>query len=139
MQPSPLRTACRLFVLPKGTMSVAVHDEEGKLVRTLDHTEEPTLLGFDPTGATLAAVGKKAQVRVWDLASGKELGAVEVPEKDGGDYPVNSLAVTPDKKTVLAGGHRGVIHRLDLATGKELPPLARPHELGEQSALRRWG
>ena len=56
----------RLFVDPKRDNGVAVHDEEGKLVRTLDHTDEPTLLGFDSTGSVLAAVGKKAQVRVWE-------------------------------------------------------------------------
>jgi RNA polymerase sigma factor (sigma-70 family) len=113
----------RFFVISKGATSIAVHDRAGQLLRTLDHTEVPTLLGFDPAGTVLAAVGKQAQVRVWNLADGKELGAVEVPEKEGGDYSINSLAVTPDKKTILAGTHRGVIYRIDLATGKELPPL----------------
>ena len=51
---------------------MAVHDEEGKLVRTLEHADEPTLLGFDPAGRSLAAVGQKGPGPRWSLASGKD-------------------------------------------------------------------
>ena len=113
----------RLFVIPKDGSDVAVYDADGKPVRTLGHTARPEVLGFDPTGTTVAAAGSKSEVRVWDLTTGKVLGDITVPEKGDRGSAVTELALTPDHKTVIAGTQKGVVYRFNVATGKELPPL----------------
>ena len=77
-------TGVRLFAVPKDGSTVKVHDMDGKLVRSFDHTARPEALGFDPACNTLAACTEKSEVRVWDLVTGKILGNVTVPETGEG-------------------------------------------------------
>ena len=108
-------------------------------MRTLDHTDEPTLLGFDPTGCDLAAVGKKAP--------GPRLGP---GERQGTRRGGGSGEGWRRLFRHCAGHHAGQEDRARRRASRSDPSprpghgqgtaaASRPHELGEQPALRRWG
>ena len=113
----------RLIRRRNETTRIDIHDEEGNLLRTLEHTDATELVGVDPAGTFVAAVGRKSEVRVWELATGKVLAHVAVPETSNQGMAVTVLAVTPDRRTLLAGTQSGAVYRFDIATGKELPAL----------------
>jgi RNA polymerase sigma factor (sigma-70 family) len=114
----------RLFEIPNDGTGLKVYDADGKLVRTLEHTVRPDTLGFDTAGTIVAAVaGADPKVRLWDLATGKVLADVVIPEKGNQNSAVTALTIAPDRKTLFAGTQKGVIYRFDIASGKELSPL----------------
>jgi WD40 repeat protein/beta-lactamase regulating signal transducer with metallopeptidase domain len=85
-------------------------------------------MAFTPDGKILAAAAtdhKDQEVvnslKLWDLATGKELRRIAVPGPAG----VSAVAVTPDGKQ-LAYGNGGAIHLCELATGKEIRQLQAP-------------
>lgn len=58
---------------------------------------------FSPDGKQLATAGSDKIVRVWDLATGKELAALPCPEQ------VSAVAFSPDAKSLAAGSQDGSI------------------------------
>jgi WD40 repeat protein len=72
-------------------------------------------VAFTPDGARLVSGGFDGHVRVWDLATLKELRSFKV---EGGT--VYSLSLSRDGKTLATAGRDG-LKLWDLATGKELP------------------
>jgi WD40 repeat protein len=80
-----------------------------------------------PDGKYVVSGSSDKTVRVWDLATGKE-----VRRFTGHEAPVYSVAVTPDGKYVVSGSARfaeakfgevfrvGTVHLWELATGKEV-------------------
>jgi WD40 repeat protein len=66
----------------------------------------PAVLGFSADGYLLAVASRDA-VRLWEIASGKEIGAIPLPESSfpGQNHSsVGALAFSPDGRT-LATGH----------------------------------
>jgi RNA polymerase sigma factor (sigma-70 family) len=96
----------------------------GKELRQLSAAGEPPWgafwgirsVAFSPNGKKLAARGADGFLRVWDVASGKELKRwrtiVTVPR---------AVRFSPDSKT-LAVTNGGVVRLLDVASGKEIGP-----------------
>jgi WD40 repeat protein len=96
--------------------------ESGKKVRTLigDSFRRASMLVFSADGTKLATAGSDNwggdhAVRVWDLATGKELNP-----RDGHGAPVTSVAVSPNGSTVATAGRDGVVHLWEPMTGKHL-------------------
>lgn len=97
-------------------------------------------LAFSPDGRLLAggaSSGKydEKMVRVWEVASGREVLALQGPDDPrGASYPVGSGAVafSPDGTKLATGGHDAGFHLWDLDTGKELLRLGsgRPGAIG---------
>ncbi|MFN0020198.1 MAG: WD40 repeat domain-containing protein [Pirellulaceae bacterium] len=58
---------------------------------------------FSPDGKQLATAGSDKIVRVWDLATGKELAALPCPDE------VNVVAFSPDGKSLAGGSQDGSI------------------------------
>jgi WD40 repeat protein len=77
---------------------------------------------FSPSDEAFKLEGRKLQsrteriIRVWDLASGRELRRFEAQEHD---RSICCFVISPDGRQVLAGGLDGTLRLWELATGKE--------------------
>jgi WD40 repeat protein/beta-lactamase regulating signal transducer with metallopeptidase domain len=119
----------------------------------LRHGADITFVAFGPDGKTLITAGDDNTIRLWELASGKEIRrfvrpkpAEPKPPADGdkagakpkrvravfnlmaarqGDAGSFSVALAPDGKT-LAAGNGNRIQLWDVATGKELRQIEGP-------------
>jgi RNA polymerase sigma factor (sigma-70 family) len=74
----------------------------GKEIRSFSNGPEVLNVAFAPDGKTLAAAGKDNVVRLWDVATGKQAGAL--PEGLGGvgRGRLSVLAFSPDGKVLTA-------------------------------------
>jgi hypothetical protein len=89
----------------------------GREVRSF-RTEAILRLAFAPDGKTLATAGsQEAFVRLWDVASGRELR--HFPGCKSGSV----LAFSPDGRALATGVDDGTVHAWDPATGRELCTL----------------
>ncbi|HEY7158441.1 MAG TPA: WD40 repeat domain-containing protein [Gemmataceae bacterium] len=75
-------------------------------------------LAFSPDGKTLLAGAWDGSIRLWDVATGKEL-----RQYAGHKGWVRSVAFAPDGKTFASGGKDKVIRLWETATGKEFRRL----------------
>jgi WD40 repeat protein len=70
-------------------------------------------LAFSADGKTLAAVGYHDGIKLWDVASGKELGTLK-----GHTDRVTSLAFSPDGKSLASGGEDKMVKLWDVPKAK---------------------
>jgi RNA polymerase sigma factor (sigma-70 family) len=83
----------------------------GKEKQTLQSDDSTWSLLFAPDGRRLISEGEKGVVRVWDVASGRELHHMP------GSLP---LAISPDGRLLAAADRRtGTVFVYDLTTGRE--------------------
>lgn len=78
--------------------------QTGKMLRSLDHEAQVRIMAFSPRGDVLATStgageGNGGTVRVWEVASGKELA-----RRTSSIARFHSLAFTPDGKTLAVAG-----------------------------------
>lgn len=90
----------------------------GKILQTINARAVGSV-AFSPDGKRLATASDDKTVRVYELASGKELLVLE-----GHTKPVVSVAFSPDGKILASGGHDLTVRLWDAATGQELRTIA---------------
>jgi WD40 repeat protein len=79
------------------------------------------VFAFSPDGKTLAEAHAGNTLRLWDVATGKEL-----HHASGHQMGVIRLAVSADGKVISSLGQDGVVLRWDLSSGRELGQLKFP-------------
>jgi WD40 repeat protein len=82
------------------------------------HTGHVLAVALAPDGKSLVAASADNSIRLWDVATRKELRQF----KGQPDWVRIPLAFAPDGKTLAAGSARGVITLWDVATGKLRAP-----------------
>ena len=84
-----------------------------------DHTGTVNSVAFSPDGKTLASGNTDGTVRLWDVATRRQLGS----PLTGPTGTVNSVAFSPDGKTLASGNTDGTVRLWDVATGRQLGSL----------------
>jgi hypothetical protein len=85
---------------------------------TLRHNGGVYSVAFSPDGKRLATGGGEGAVKLWDAATGQEIGALK-----GQSYRVSSVAFSPDGKLLATGRYGGAVMLWDAAAGQEMLPL----------------
>jgi dipeptidyl aminopeptidase/acylaminoacyl peptidase len=97
-------------------------------------------VAFTPDSKTLASASWDGDIRLWDVATRKE-----VRRFSGHDGPVSALRLSADGKRLLSMGHDGNIRRWDVADGKEVRPRSGTNGLGnvllspDGATFASWG
>jgi WD40 repeat protein len=78
------------------------------------HSGPVYTVAFSPDGRILASggVGGSQQVQLWDVATGRQMGALS----DGQTWDINSVTFSPDGSTIATGGSDDTTRLREVAT-----------------------
>src|SRR5262249_52243948 len=93
---------------------IKVWDVAGRLVSSRDLPVRPLHTALSPDGKVLAGAPLGEPIRIWEVATGKELAVFK------GDPAIQALAFSPDGKLVATGTPPGTVRVWDAATGQAI-------------------
>jgi WD40 repeat protein len=99
-------------------MAAADEKPKAEIVPQLGHSATVSSVAIAPDGKTALSGSWDHTLRLWDLASGREIKKFE-----GHSGWVNSVAFAPDGKTALSGSNDNTLRLWDLASGREIKTL----------------
>jgi len=102
------------------TASSASRDDESRprLVVNVGHTTAVTSVAFSPDGRTLASGSWDHTIKLWELATGREIRTLS-----GHTNWVCSVAFSPDGRILASGSWDSTIRLWEVATGREIRTL----------------
>ncbi|HBB94070.1 MAG TPA: hypothetical protein DC054_01650 [Blastocatellia bacterium] len=89
-----------------------------ELVLQTGHSLGVNCLAFGPDGKWLASGGSDNSIKIWQVATGRELRALT-----GHPAPIKSLATSPDGQWLASGSNDGTVKVWNVSTGRELYSL----------------
>src|SRR5687767_11399814 len=92
---------------------IATHRQLGPPLR---HSGGVFSVAFSPDGATLASGSGDGSVRLWDVASRRQLGS----PLTGNSNAVGSVAFSPDSKTLASGSADSSVRLWDVFSHRQL-------------------
>ncbi len=102
---------------------------DGALTRSFSgHSDALHALAISPTTSRLATGGYDQKIKLWDLATGKEITTLK-----GHNGSINALAFRPDGKVLASASADRTVKLWDVASGARLDTFSQPTK--EQFAL----
>ncbi|WP_103126401.1 serine/threonine-protein kinase [Nostoc cycadae] len=114
----------RYGLFPTNPVSLITRELTGKtsemfLTGTLTgHVKSVRSVVFSPDSKTLFSASRDNTIKVWNLATGKEIRTLE-----GHSKSVSTIAISPDSKTLFSASRDNTIKVWNITTGKEIRTL----------------
>ncbi len=97
--------------------AMAAEPVKAEIFVQLGHSDSVNSVAFSPDGLTVVSGSSDNALKLWDVASGRELRTL-----NGHGYMIMSVAFSPDGRTIVSGS-RNRITLWDVASGRELRTL----------------
>jgi len=96
----------------------AAHSEQASVFPQIGHSGEISAVAFAPDGRRIVTGGRDHTLKLWDIASGREVRAFR-----GHCASVVAVAFSPDGRTIASTSDDRTLRLWDTATGQELRTL----------------
>jgi len=94
---------------PRGRRS-----QDNSIIRTFTgHTDRINSVVFSPEGSKIISASRDNSIKLWDVATGKEIMTFKGHKGD-----INSIAFSSDARSFISGGSDGTVRLWDIKTGE---------------------